>query len=315
MDWFIERLHHKNPTLDYQDLCNHREDFKKLSDLKIIKHKETLETIPCNLCDEDHAVSPFFNKKEEIIISCSGSSRIVNQDEMKIWEIDIPHFLLLFQKILGITLPKVNTNIEGLLWDLGTQKLNGVSYHLFFSQNINEIEKPKLSIITNLPHSVVFYTNTPQVSLPNKILLVPIIDLIKKITNKGILLDKELFEQFFPKNVYATKEGAIELDDDFVLQDNHLLFEPLRGGVFKKQSTKLRPLATRIIDHLYGICTYQDNAKTLDELASALGSSKVSISNEIGRIEKASNDNNLKAILYKYAGDKWGINPQLKCCK
>lgn len=87
MDWFIKRLQHINPTLDYQDLCNHSKDFKKLFDLKIIKHKETLETMPCDLCDEDHTVSPFLNSKEEIVISCSGSSRVVNQDELKIWMI------------------------------------------------------------------------------------------------------------------------------------------------------------------------------------------------------------------------------------
>lgn len=315
MDWFVERLNYINPTLDYQDLCNHAEDFKKLLDLKIIKHKETLEFVPCDLCDEDHTTLPFFNNKKEVIISCSGSSRMVNQDEMKIWKINTSHFLSLFLKPLGIDQPSSTENIAGLLWDFRTQKVKGVSYHLFFCRNIDDIEKPKISIITNLPHSVVFYTGTPHTALPEKVLLVPITDFIQKITNKDILLKKELVEQFFPQGVYATKEGAVELDDNLVFQDNHILFEPLRGGVFKKQSASLRPLASRIIDHLYGIRTYQKNAKSLDELANALESTKVSISNEIGRIEKASSDNNLQPILHKYANNEWGINPQLKCCK
>lgn len=88
MDWFLERLQHANPTLDYQDLCAHPDDFKKLIDLRIIKYTDTLEGIPCDLCDEDHAVSPFLNAKDEIVVSCSGSRRIVNQDEMKIWTIN-----------------------------------------------------------------------------------------------------------------------------------------------------------------------------------------------------------------------------------
>lgn len=315
MDWLLERLQHANPTLDYQDLCNHSDDFKKLADLQIIKYSQQLETIACDFCDENHLVSPFLNSRDEIVLSCSGSRRVVSPDELKIWMIDTPNFLSLFQKALGIQTPKISENFQGLLWDFGMQKINGPSYHLFFCRNINDIDTPKLSIITNLPHSVVFYTGTPQISLPDKVLLVPITSLIQKITNKGLSLNKETIEQFFPKNVYATKEGAIELDEKMTLQDNHILFEPLRGGVFGKQSSKLRPRGAQIIEHLFGIRKNQQNSKTLDELASAFSSTKVAISNEINRIEKACTDNNLQSVLHKYAGDKWGINPNLSSCK
>ena len=88
MDWFIERLRHTSPTLDYQDLLNHGDDFKKLLNLKIIKHSHTNEGIPCDLCDEDHFIVPFRNEKNEVVASCSGSRRVVNQDELKIWTIN-----------------------------------------------------------------------------------------------------------------------------------------------------------------------------------------------------------------------------------
>ena len=88
MDWLIERLNHTNPTLDYQDLSNYKDDFRKLSDLKIIKHSQTLESLPCEWCEREHPLSPFRNSKDEIVLSCSGGRRVINPDELKIWTIN-----------------------------------------------------------------------------------------------------------------------------------------------------------------------------------------------------------------------------------
>jgi hypothetical protein len=295
-----------------------KKDFDVLLGLGVLEKVSDPQHIWCNTC-QNEGVEVHYVSKDRAYTICTQNEKArrdyFNPSEIKQWVFRAPHLLSLFQKALGIQSPKISENIEGLLWDFGTQKLNGASYHLFFCRNINEIEKPKLSIITNLPHSVLFYTGTPQVALPDKVLLVPMIDLIQKITNKGLSLEKEVFEQFFPKNVYATKDGAIELDESIVLQDRHILFEPLRGGVFKRQSAKLRPRGAQIIEHLFGIRKTQQNSKTLDELASAFGSTKVAISNEIKRIETVSTDNNLQPILHKYSGDKWGINPHLSSCK
>lgn len=88
MDWFLERLQQSDPTLDYQDLCNHKTDFKKLVDLKIIKHLHNVEILMCEWCDDPHSVSLFRNKKNEVILSCSGSRRIIDPDELKVWTIN-----------------------------------------------------------------------------------------------------------------------------------------------------------------------------------------------------------------------------------
>ena len=177
MDWFIERLSHTNLTLDYQDLLNHREDFNKLLGLNILKYSQNIDELMCEWCDEEHPVTLFTNSKNEIILSCSGNLRAVNPEELKIWDVNTAHFISLLLKSFGIDQAPPAENIVGLLWDLKTQKINEVSYHLFFCRNIDEIEKSKVSIITNLPNSVVFYTGIPHIALPNKVLLVPIIDL------------------------------------------------------------------------------------------------------------------------------------------
>lgn len=315
----LNKYSHFSPVIVEQDeATKHKKDFDILLTLSVLEKVSDPIHIWCKTCQSE-GVEVHFVSKDRAYTICTQDENAgrdyFNPQDIKQWRFNTPHLLSLFQKALGIKSPKTDENITELLWDFGTQKLNGASYHLFFCRNINDIERPKLSIITNLPHSVVFYTGTPQVSLPDKVLLVPMIDFISKISSKGIVIEKDIFEQFFPKNVYATKDGTIELDEKIVLQDKYLLFEPLRGGVFKKQSAKLRPRGAQIIEHLYGIRKNPQNSKTLDELASAFGSTKVAISNEINRIEKVCTDNNLQSILHKFTGDKWGINPNLSSCR
>lgn len=88
MDWLLERIQQSNPTLDYKDLCNHKTDFRKLVDLKIIKHLDNVEILMCEWCDTPHLVSLFRNKNNEIVLSCSGNRRVIDPDELKVWTIN-----------------------------------------------------------------------------------------------------------------------------------------------------------------------------------------------------------------------------------
>lgn len=88
MDWFLERLAQANPTLDYFDLRDHSDDFNRLLELKLLKHERNADSIPCDLCDEDHLAVAFANNKNKLVISCTGSRRAVNSNELKIWSIN-----------------------------------------------------------------------------------------------------------------------------------------------------------------------------------------------------------------------------------
>jgi len=314
------QVHFYPAIIDAQEAEKNRKEFDVLVALGILERTATPTYRICPTCNgetlEVHIVSDA--RAYTLCATDDAAGRdYFNPEELKQWTLNTPRLLSLFQEALGIATPQANENIHGLLWDLGTQAINGVHYHLFFCRNIDEIEKPHLSIITALPHSVVFYSGTPHTSLPDKVLLVSLGDLIKSV-GKSIMLEKALVEQYFPKDVYATRDGDLELDDGLVLHGEHLLFGPLRGGVYQKgQSEKIRPLGRRIIEHLHGIRRYTKNAKTLKELASTFSKtgSDVSIANEIQRIQAICSRHDLMPILHKFAGDKWGLNPQLKCCK
>lgn len=197
-----KQTHFPSVITTEEEAVAHKKDFDILLALRVLEKVNDPQHIWCKTC-QNEGVEVHYVSKEKAYTLCTENENsgrdYFNPDELKHWQLNTPQLLSLFQNGLGIQKPKTDENITGLLWDFGSQKINGVSYHLFFCRNINEIEKPKLSIITNLPHSVVFYTGTPQISLPEKVLLVPIIDLLSKITIKGISLEKEVLEQFFPK--------------------------------------------------------------------------------------------------------------------
>lgn len=311
------QVHFCPAIIDGQEAEKNRKEFDILMSLNILERTATPTHRMCPTCNNEALEVQVVSETRAYTLCTTNEAAgrdYFNPEEIKQWAFNTPRFLWLFQEALGIVEPQANENIQGLLWNLGTQPINGVYYHIFFCRNIDEIEKPKLSIITALPHSVVFYTGTPHAALPAKVLLVPIADIIKSI-NKTITLEKAIVEQYFPQGVYTTKEGDLELDENIVLQGEHLLFEALRGGVYQKQSEKIRPLGQRIVEHLYGIRKYTQNSKTLDEIANALSSTKRTISNEINRIQKTCSDSGLTQILHKFTSDKWGLNPHLKCCK
>jgi hypothetical protein len=315
----LKRQVHFYPATIFRDEADHiGKDFDTLVSLGILERTETPTRRICPTCNSE-ALEVHIVSDTQAFTLCTQNEAAgrdyFNPNELKQWTFSTPRLLSLFQQAIGIEKPKTEGNIPGLLWDLGTQEVRGALYHLFFSRDIDEIEKSKLSIITALPHSVVFYAGTPHTPLPDKVLLVPIADLIRDASDKGLSINKELLRQYFPSGVYPTKDGDIELDENLVLQGQSILFDRERGGVFRKRSAKIRPLARRIIEHLYDIRRYDPNAKTLDELAGALGSSKVSISNEIGRVNVICRNNDLQDILHKYSDEKWGINPRLSSCR
>lgn len=311
------QVHFPPALIDQTEAEKSRADFDVLLSLGILDEASTPNQRICLTCGDESLDIEFISGDRAYTLCTRDKAAgrdYFNPKDLKQWNLNTPRLLSLFQKALGIETPQVNENIQGLLWGFGTQTINGISYQLFYCRNIDEFEASKLSIVTSLPYSVLFYSGTPHTTLPDKVSLAPLADFIEGIGEGGVTINDELLEQYFLQDVYQTRDGDIVLDESMVLQDKTLLFEPLRGGVFKK-SAGITPKSARIIAHLFGIRKYMKHAKTLDELSSALGGRKNSISNEINKIKKVCDDNGLQPILYKYANQEWGLNSQLQCCR
>jgi hypothetical protein len=88
MEWFLERLQLSDPLLDYEDKTKHLDDFQKLVELQIIKPSLRNEGVWCSFCDEDHSLTPFTSSDGKILVTCSGATREVHPDELKVWSIN-----------------------------------------------------------------------------------------------------------------------------------------------------------------------------------------------------------------------------------
>lgn len=305
-------------VIDQEEAVRYQADFAVLVTMGILERVSDPQHVWCRTCNNE-SVEVHFVSEGRAYTLCSqdesASRDYFDPSEIKQWRFNIKQFLLLYANALGLQPESVNENLAQLVWNIGAQEINGVTYNVFFCRDINAITTPDLSIFTANPNTVILHTGVVHSHLPEGVLLVPVVELIGEV-NGEIVLKKELIDQYFLSDVFTTKNGDLLLDDTIVLQGDYLLYEPKRGSVYGKRSEKMRPLGARIINHLYGIRKYGDNAKTLKELSEALGSNSTSsVSNEIKRVQDLCTAIGVMPILVKFADDKWGVNQQLKCCK
>ncbi|HOX30536.1 MAG TPA: hypothetical protein PLR75_05335 [Candidatus Pacearchaeota archaeon] len=237
-----------------------------------------------------------------------------NPQELKQWDFDVDRFLELFQDALGIKSPKVTENIPNLLWDFGNCQLNGATYHPFFAANIDQIEKPKLSIVNTPLHSVVFYVGTPHTQLPTKVITTPLADYIQAIESSGITVNEPFLNSNFPQNIYQTDNDSIILDDNIALRINppQLLFDKIRGGQFRAKENITR-LDANLVSYLFSIKAHNEMAQTSRQLGAEMSKngSQKSILNRIAIINGLCKKNKALPILHKYDGAKYGLNSDL----
>ena len=310
---------HSPAILTEEEGNKHPKELEVLISLGVLKQDSFPQERWCPSC-ESESVSIQTISKERAYTLCTTNEEAArdyfNPQTLKQWRFDTPHFISLFLKTLGINQSTPTENIAGLLWDLGSHDINGGQYHLFFTRGIDNIETDKRSIITSLPHSAVFYLGAVHTALPDDVLLIPVLDMIKEVKRDGITLAPKALNTYFVEEIYSDEGDDIELDKNIILSQkrNRLLLHKKRGGNFEKE-VRVSPQAARLIAYCYQIRHNDENSRTLQELADALaGGSKVSISNRIKEVTDASNDNGV-TILHKFSGEKWGLNQRLGCCK
>jgi len=310
---------HSPAILNKEEGETHPKELEVFVSLGILKQDTFPQERWCPSCESESVPIQVISKERAYTLCTTDAETgrdYFDPQTLKQWRFDTPPLISLFLKALGIDQPSPTENIAGLLWDLGNHDINGGQYHLFFTRSIDNIETDKRSIITSLPSSAVFYLGTVHTALPDDVLLVPVLDVIKELKKDGISLVPKALNTYFVEEIYSDEGDDIEIDKNIMLsqRSNRLLLHKKRGGKFEKEE-KISPQAARLIAYCYQIRHNDENSRTLQELADALaGGSKVSISNRIKEVTNAS-DNNGVTILHKFSGEKWGLNQRLGCCK
>lgn len=170
MEWFFERLNTSpEPVFAHKDKGLHKKDFTRLLKLGILKERDICREIDCDLCDDNHHVTPF-QDGDDFMIVCGSSSRKVPSDELKIWTVNQDTLLLLIQKNLGIVgKPIDETQGDKKLWKIGTKSTKHSTIVFYYLRQDNPLEFERLR---NEVHDVhnnhnVIFTNTDVDTQPN----------------------------------------------------------------------------------------------------------------------------------------------------
>ncbi len=147
--------------------------------------------------------------------------------------------------------------------------------------------------------------------------IVFLVDLIS-VSDKTLTVNKALLKPFMDEKFFS-KSGDIELDKHIVLHrkaDKCYLLLNKKGNSFEKE-VKIRPQTYKIINAVYGVRRKDPSGLTLAEFCypRKIADNDRTISTRINELNKLCEKEEIKPILTKFQGERWGLNRNLGCCK
>lgn len=105
MQWFLERIGTKSLPISFgiKDKREHPDDFSKLIKKGVLKRGSNLDTVPCDLCEEDHECQVRENDGELYYVCENGCGRkTLSDEELAVYEYGNDAFLKLVAEEFGI---------------------------------------------------------------------------------------------------------------------------------------------------------------------------------------------------------------------
>lgn len=105
MVWFLERISAQNLPIVFgaKERRKYPDDFEKLLKKKVLKKTGNLDTIPCELCDDNHECHVRNNDGELFYVCENGcGKKTLSDDELAVYEYDNDAFLKLISDELSI---------------------------------------------------------------------------------------------------------------------------------------------------------------------------------------------------------------------
>lgn len=140
MQWFLKRIGTKTLPISFgiSDTRKHREDFAKLVKKGVLKRSANLESVPCDLCDDDHECQVRENDSElSHVCENGGGKKVLADEELAIYEYDNDAFLKLIADELGIhtnsnLFSEVSDYADNALYRLGTYTDKKVAAEVYY---------------------------------------------------------------------------------------------------------------------------------------------------------------------------------------
>ncbi len=140
MQWFLDRISAKTLPIRFgiKDKREHPDDFLKLVKKHVLKRTDNLESVPCDLCDEDHECQVREKNGELFYVCENGSGKKMLVDEvLAVYEFDNTSFLKLIAAEFGIkaddSFSEVSEYATDALYSIGSyadKKVKAEVYYL-----------------------------------------------------------------------------------------------------------------------------------------------------------------------------------------
>lgn len=204
--------------ISQEEVAQDKKGFNTLKDLGVVERMSTAYQRLCPTCNSEYL--------EAHVVSASRAYTLCTQqeesgrdyfdpEELYKWLFSMSRLLNLIQTTIGIGSQTLQDHIPGLLWGLGMLRIDGIDQRIFFCRDIDEIDKPRLSIFINRAESVILYTGTPHIALPdeNKTLLVALSDVLVGVKNNKIDFDskqlKKIVSEAFRQVAFIPLSGEL----------------------------------------------------------------------------------------------------------
>jgi len=203
---------HSPAILSSEEGEKYPKEFEILSSLGVLKQDTFPQERWCPSCESESLPIQTVSKERAYTLCTmdeEATRDYFDPQTLKQWLFTTPPFITLFLKTLGIDQPSFTETITGLLWNLGTHEINGNQYHLFFTRNIAEIGKDKRSIITSTTNTAVFYLGAVHGTLPDDILFVPVLDIVKDLNSEGLVIDHKTLNSYLSDTTPSQKHDQL----------------------------------------------------------------------------------------------------------
>lgn len=105
MQWFLERIGANNLPISFgiKDKLEYSDDFAALVKKGVLKRGTNLESVPCDLCDEDHECQVRENDGELCYVCENGcGKKTLSDEDLSVYEYDNDAFLKLLADDFGL---------------------------------------------------------------------------------------------------------------------------------------------------------------------------------------------------------------------
>lgn len=152
MVWFLERISAKNLPVIFgaKERQEHPDDFEKLLKKKALKKTGNLDSVPCDLCDNDHECQVRDNNGELFYICENGcGKKTLSDDDLAVYEYDNDAFLKLVSDELSIKTNHGNFADEAVysnssFYNLGVFTDNKIQADIYYLRTSDAYEPASL---------------------------------------------------------------------------------------------------------------------------------------------------------------------------